>query len=55
MERMVLMSIYQTITAAQEPSTKTILALIHAIELLAGNTKFVIERVREAVLPQQLV
>jgi hypothetical protein len=55
MKRMVLMSMYQTIMAAQETSTETILTLVDAANVLAGNAKFVVEKFAETVMPQQFI
>lgn len=55
MERMVLVSIHQAITAAQKTPTEAILALIHTMDLLAGHTKFLVQRVTETIMPKQLV
>jgi len=45
MERVVLVSTYETVTAAQATPTKAILAFIHANELVAGQTEFIPEKV----------
>lgn len=52
---MATMNIHQAIVAAQEAPIKAILALIHAADLLAGYTEFLVQRVTETVVPQQLV
>jgi hypothetical protein len=55
MKRMVPMSIHQAITAAQETPTEAVLALIHTTDLLARYTTFLVQRLTETVVPQQLV
>jgi hypothetical protein len=55
MKRMVPMSIHQAIAAAQETPTEAVLALIHTTDLLAGYTIFLVQRVTETVVPQQLI
>jgi len=42
MERMIPISIHQTIMAAQETPTKAILALIDTMDLLAGYIMFLV-------------
>jgi hypothetical protein len=55
MKRMVPMSIHQAIMAAQETLTEAVLALIHITDLLAEYTIFLVQRVTETVVPQQLI
>ena len=55
MERVVLVSTYETVTAAQETPTKAILAFIHASELVAGKTELIPEKVSKTIMPQQLI
>jgi hypothetical protein len=49
------MGIHHAITASQETPTEALLALIHTTDLLARYTEFLIQRVTEAVVLQQLV
>lgn len=55
MERIIPMSIHQAITAAQETPAEAILTLVHPTDRLAGCTKFLVQRVTKAVVPQQLI